>query len=265
VAISGLPPLNGLVSELLIYLALFRASDEQWLVSVLAAPALALTGGLAVACFVKVVGVVFLGVARAPEAARAHEAGRRMLGPMAVLVLACVFVGVGAPALAPALDRAVAAWAPGLEAPALRGIAPLSEVALTSAALLGVLGAAGFALAARGRARRGAPDVGTWDCGYAAPSARMQYSSSSFADGLVHLFGWALRPATRAPRVEGPFPTPGHFHSHTPDAVLDLGVTPVFRTLGRVFARLRPLQRGSVHLYLLYILATLLALLLFGR
>jgi hydrogenase-4 component B len=90
----------------------------------------------------------------------------------------------------------------------------------------------------------------------------MQYTSSSFADSLVRLFGWALRPDRHAPRLQGAFPTAARFESHVPDAVLDRGLVPGFALAGRWLGRLRPIQQGSVHLYLLYILATLLALLL---
>jgi hypothetical protein len=119
---------------------------------------------------------------------------------------------------------------------------------------------AGFALAAR---VRGVPsNIATWGCGYAAPSARMQYTSSSFAELLVGLLSWALRPNLHPPRLEGPFPKGAAFHSHVPDTVLDRAVLPTFSAIGRVFERLRPIQRGSIHLYLAYILGTLIVLLL---
>src|SRR5262249_31917742 len=77
VALCWLPPLNGLVSELLVYLGLFRQATSEssrlWLVGAFAAPALALVGTLAVACFVKVVGAVFLGEPRSEVAGAAHE------------------------------------------------------------------------------------------------------------------------------------------------------------------------------------------------
>jgi hydrogenase-4 component B len=262
VAICGLPPLNGLVSELLVYLGLFRATllghDPLWLVGVFAAPALALVGALAVACFVKVFGAVFLGTPRSDHAWGAEEALAPMLAPMAVLAAACFFIGSGSVIVVPILDRAIAAWS-GLAAPSLVGVAPLVTVSAVSGALLLTLLAAGaWLLRSRRSARR---DVGTWDCGYAAPSARMQYTASSFADSLVQLLGWALRPETHPPRLGTVFPGAAQFHSHVPDVVLDRGVRPAFTLIGRVAARLRPLQRGNVHLYLLYIVATLLALL----
>ncbi|MEI7816259.1 MAG: proton-conducting transporter membrane subunit, partial [Desulfuromonadales bacterium] len=82
VAICGLPPLNGFVSELLIFLGLFQGIQGEGgaaVVVTLATPALALLGGLAVACFVKVYGIVFLGVPRSEAHSARHEAGWAML------------------------------------------------------------------------------------------------------------------------------------------------------------------------------------------
>jgi hydrogenase-4 component B len=90
----------------------------------------------------------------------------------------------------------------------------------------------------------------------------MQYTASSFADTLVGQLGFALRPEEHRPQLHGPFPPPAAFTSHVPDAVLDSAIVPAFRGAGRLFARLRPIQRGKLHLYLLYILGALVALLL---
>jgi hydrogenase-4 component B len=90
----------------------------------------------------------------------------------------------------------------------------------------------------------------------------MQYTSSSFAGTLVSLFGWALRPSAQSPELSGPFPVPAAFHSHVPDAVLDRVLLPSFAFTERLLARLRPIQHGNVHLYLLYILGAVVALLL---
>ena len=87
-AISGLPPLNGFVSEWLVYLGLFDAVGSRSPVAWVAVPAvllLAMTGALALACFVKVVGIVFLGLPRTDAVARAHECGWLMRVPMLVL------------------------------------------------------------------------------------------------------------------------------------------------------------------------------------
>jgi hydrogenase-4 component B len=135
----------------------------------------------------------------------------------------------------------------------------MAVVSATSAALLAGLALVGWWLAAR---RRASGTVGTWDCGYAAPSPRMQYTASSFAEMLVRHLGWALRPDTHLPRLSAPFPVAASFASHVPDTVLDRVVAPTFVAAGGVFDWLRLIQRGSIHAYLLYIVGTLLVLLL---
>ena len=264
-AISGLPPLNGFISELLIYVGLFRATTHGpgmlWMAAALSAAGLALIGALAVACFVKVFGAVFLGVARSESTARAHEADSRMVVPMGVLALLCAFIGLAPLAVAPVLDRAAATWAPEMSTLLSRSVvlAPLGWVTVVSLALTAAAFLGGNWLALRVRA---APaGVGTWDCGFAAPSARMQYTSSSFAQMLVGMFGWALRPTVHGQPPHGLFPSPGQFQSHVPDTVLDRLLVPGGRATERAFHRLRWLQRGSVHAYLVYILATLVWLL----
>jgi hydrogenase-4 component B len=268
VAICGLPPLNGFVSELLVYMGLFRSvaatPGRLWLVGAFGAPALALIGALAVACFVKVFGAVFLGQPRSSHATHARESGRAMLWPMAVLAALCAFIGLGALLVAPVLDRAVSVWSPewsGLRRP-LVALAPLAWVSLAALAALATIGIAAALLRGRIRARAAASPVGTWDCGYAQPTATMQYTSSSFAEMLVALFAWALRPSAHRPHLAAPFPHAEGFHSHVPETVLDLAILPPLRAVGRAFHWMHFIQRGTVHRYLLYILLTLLFLFL---
>jgi hydrogenase-4 component B len=266
-AISGLPPLNGFISELLIYVGLFRAttagSGRLWIAAALSAAGLALIGALAVACFVKVFSAVFLGVPRSEATAHAHEANWGMTAPMGVLALLCVFIGVGPLVVAPVLDRAAATWASemaGALSPAV-ALAPLRPVTLVAFLLGAMIVALGAWLLARTRV---AASVGTWDCGFAAPTARMQYTSSSFAEMLVGMFRWALRPSVHLRGPRGLFPVEGSFTSHLPDTVLDRALVPGSRAAARGFHWLRWVQRGSVHAYLLYILAVLVWLLVWN-
>jgi hydrogenase-4 component B len=267
VAICGLPPLNGFVSEFLIYLGLFRTlgldDGPSWPAAALAAPALALIGALAVACFVKVFGAVFLGTARSEPAGHAHEAPASMIGPMAVLAGCCFVIGLAPTVAAPALDEAVATFAPELTpvAPAVAAAAPLGLVSGLAVALVAALALAGFALWLHTRSHPTGTGP-TWDCGYAAPTRRMQYSSSSYAQMLVGLFAWVLRPRERQPRVAGLFPLKTSFHSEVPDPVLDEAVLPAFRHAAWLLSWFRVFQRGSIQAYLLYIFLALVALLL---
>jgi hydrogenase-4 component B len=267
VAICGLPPLNGFVSEFLIYLGLFGALSkvpgEAFPGVAFAAAALALIGALAAACFVKVYGAAFLGTARSDHARHAHESPAGMLGPMGVLVACCVLIGVAPGLVAPILGKAIAAWAPNLpDADArLASLAPLHWITIMGLLLVAGLLLLGGLLWQRLRTHAIA-QAGSWGCGYAAPTARMQYTSSSFAQMLVALFAWALRPRTHRPPAMPLFPAPTEFHSEVLDTVLDGAVLPVFRFGAWSVSWLRVFQQGSVQTYLLYIFVALIALLL---
>lgn len=264
-AISGLPPLNGFISELLIYVGLFRATTiwagSLWMASALSAAGLALVGGLALACFVKVFGAVFLGSPRSEATERAREANWKMVAPMGVLGALCALIGLGPLLVAPVLDRVATTWAPDLASGLARTatLAPLLPVSVVGVLLTTMIAATAGWL--RANARQASAAVGTWDCGFAAPSARMQYTSSSFAQMLVGMFRWALRPKVHWQRLQGLFPKTDRFESHVADPVLDEFLLPGGRAAARGLRWLRWLQRGSVHAYLGYILATLVFLL----
>ncbi len=259
VAICGLPPLNGFVSELLIYLGLFNGviQDLRGAAAIaLAGPFLALVGGLAVACFVKVVGVVFLGVPRTQQADQAHEAGTSMRSAMLILGLACALIGLFPLLVLPLLERAVTGWHP--EAGAVHsGQVPLGWVTLLGLGLL-LLVALLYRLFPRSSAD---PQSETWGCGYLAPTSRMQYSASSLAELLVGLFRGLLRPQQHLPDLQGSFPSQSRFETHVPETVLEQLYLPLFRWANDRLAVVRRLQHGHLHLYILYTLLTLIALL----
>lgn len=263
IAICGLPPLNGFVSEWLIYLGLFQGSQPlaASLPSVLlAAPALALTGGLALLCFAKVFGLTFLGTPRS-ELGAAHEAPRTMLIGMGVLLAACLAIGLLPGMVYPLLRAATLAWLPTAAPPAiaLAALAPAGSITLAALLLLLLLGFFTLKL----RPRQAFPSVPTWSCGYACPLPRAQYTASSFAELITGLFGWFLRPQTQEVKPQGEFPVQARFATHIPDLVLDLGITPFCSLLATAAAWLRHrLQHGIVGLYLLYPALTLCILLI---
>jgi hydrogenase-4 component B len=267
VAICGLPPLNGFVSEFLIFLGLFGTLDSTARPFVagaaLAAPALALIGALALACFVKVYGATFLGTGRSAQVQNARESPMSMLGPMGILAVCCVVIGLAPVLVAPLLGEAVAAWAPEVfdAGPRLAALAPLGWITVMGVLLLAALLAVAIALQVRLGARPLQAGV-TWGCGYVQPTPRMQYTSSSFAQLLVGLFRWVLRPHTSKPADLPIFPEKARFHSDVPDAVLDEAVLPTFRFWAWLFSWCRVLQQGSIQSYLLYIVVVLILLLM---
>jgi hydrogenase-4 component B len=258
IAICGLPPFNGFVSELFVYVGLFQAAlVDDMTASVIGAfgvPALALIGALALACFAKVFSAVFLGAPRSEHALHAEDARSSMTTPMVALGAMCAFIGMAPLAVTPLLEHATAAWARDMSLASLDSLAPVRVISASGAALLVAATACAWLVRSRVPAAVGP----TWDCGYASPSNRMQYTSSSFAGMLVGLFAWALRPRSTTIRLTTLFPSPARFHSEVPDVVLDRAILPASRLVARALVWFRWMQQGNIQIYLLYVLATLI-------
>jgi hydrogenase-4 component B len=175
--------------------------------------------------------------------------------PQLVLAGACVVIG-----LCPA-DAYQALTAATLVLGATAASAPGPELAVLGRIHLGLFVVLVLIYFWAARRRVPLPQRPTWDCGYVAPTARMQYTASSIAADLVGYFAPFLRPRTKPANVEGPWPASSQFASHVPEVVLELFILPLLRTVGRAIVWLRHLQRGTAHAYVLYVLLTLLVML----
>jgi hydrogenase-4 component B len=256
-AVCGLPPLNGFVSEWLEYLGLFEAAASRAAAPALALPAailLALAGALALASFVKAAGTVFLGAPRTQAAREAHECGPWMRGPMLVLAGICVAIGLVPVLVWPVLARAVGSWNPAWAA--VESPAPLRTLGLVHLVLafLALLAALLLWRRARENGLRRGP---TWDCGYAQPTARMQYTSGSFAGIGGGWFAWLFRPERRLRRPRGPFPAEASHFARVPESVLERVINPAGGALLRVALAARRLQHGRLQAYILYLVVGL--------
>lgn len=261
-AIAAVPPLNGFAGEFLLFAAGFagvRADGPTAAAGAATVAALALIGGLAAACFVRAFGIMFLGEPRTAQARGAREVESAMQWPLATLAGLCVVTGLAAPQILRAIARVVASIAPAAapSAPAALGgaVAAGAVAALLAAVLLLVRRAL--------LAKRTVAAAGTWDCGYALPDARMQYTATSFSQPLLD----TLRPGDPAAAPPGRphdlFAEPVTFDPAIPTAVrrrIDAGL----RAVAARLAQLRWLQHGRIHLYVLYIALTLLVLLIVG-
>ncbi|MEW6079230.1 MAG: proton-conducting transporter membrane subunit [Thermodesulfobacteriota bacterium] len=268
-AICGLPPFNGFVSEFLIYLAAFGLITGAGVPGgpmaggLIVLAALGLIGGLAAACFAKVFGIVFLGEPRTPQAAEAHEAPAAMRFSMITLAVLCIALGLAAP-LAVRLVLPAAGQ--------LLDSAQVSAVSLMAGGLLWKISWGGFAFIAvsgflwglrrrllTGRVNTTGP---TWDCGYAAPDSRMQYTASSFAWPVIDMFKWIIRPKLRVSVGQDFFPRRAGLSSHSSDPFRRNLFDPLFRAVSELARRTHVLQQGRNQLYVLYIAVTVLVLLL---
>lgn len=263
VAICGLPPFNGFASEFLIYVGAFKTilgSGGLALGGLLAVISLALIGGLAVACFTKAFGIVFQGEPRSLAAATAHEATVSMTGPMLILAGLCLAIGLGAVWVVRGLEPAVAQLMGPFAMPqAPHGLFPVSLAALLIALVAGTVGLA--VIRRRLLANRSVRETVTWDCGYAAPVASMQYTATGYAQPLTSAAQAILRPHIEAHPPQGIYPASASFEIHTPDVARTGLFDPGFRRTAGLLGWFRWLQQGQVHFYVLYIVVVLLVLL----
>ncbi|MDD2469069.1 MAG: hypothetical protein PHI97_34310, partial [Desulfobulbus sp.] len=218
---------------------------------------LALIGGMVLIVFTRTVGVALSGEPRTLAAAKAHEAGWRMVGPMAVLGGLCLFCGLFPALLMGPVSRVSELIAPGL--PHL-----LTEKALAPF-WLGWLGwgmVVCFALAAAWsrwlNSLGQAGSVPTWGCGYAFPTSRMSYSAEGFTElAETSLLCKCLQPEVQGGRSTSLFPKTATFRHRAPDPVLDSWYHPLFDWVAVFCISLRRLQSGSVPLYLFYMFITM--------
>lgn len=270
-AISGLPPFNGFVGEFLIMLACFEGvltgTGVMAIPSLIALGALALIGGLAPAVFAKAAGTVFLGEPRSKGAAEAKEASLPMIFSQVLLAVACVGLALVSPRIVaagvPAIDLVSGIRSLELSRGVITVFNPLFMIGLVSSALLLLLAMTAFL---RGRLPRA--DVErqgpTWDCGYAEPGARMQYGGSSLAQPLRDLFRGLFRPKERVEAPQGSFPKGGFYSSELPDLAERWLFEPLFAAFDWACHKLRPLQSGLLHTYIVMIMLAIVLMTLWA-
>ena len=263
---AALPPLNGFVSEWLLY----RAILGDWTASpggaglslAVAVLAIALAGALAILVFLRFFGTAFLGQERTASAAAAHDPSREMLAPMMILSALCLGIGLLPAGALWMAARATSFWIGSAALDGLAGAAPslwtMSAIGISGLALAAAL----FALL-RIPARSAVARPGSWGCGYARPSARMQYGESSLAQSLLGLVRGIVLQRRKLPSLAGPFPGVSAFESDTPDVVLDRAMLPAFDWVARGLTRFRQMHRGRgrVQIQILYLVVGLLVLL----
>ena len=259
-AVAGLPPLNGFVSEWMVYLGLFDAVTSRGAsagAAIFAALVLGTSGAIALASFVKAGATVFLGAPRGQRAAQAHESGWTMRGAMSVLAALCVLLALAPTLVWPALARASAAWHPAWQAmPVPAPLQAIGGAQLMLAVLLIAAGTYAWQRMRHGTVRRAL----TWDCGYAAPTARMQYSSGSFSGIIAGWSRWILRPQLVLRRPRGLLPSKAFRLERTPETVLDGVIAPISGLIMQTADGARRLQHGSLQAYILYVVVGLVAL-----
>jgi len=268
-SISGLPPFNGFASEWLTFqTALQIHGMENGILRSLipvSAAMLALTSALAVACFVRVYGVAFLGQARSRHVRHAREVSPGMCAAQAILAGLCLLTGVLPTWVLSLLDRIpqqlFGHGVPSLTAEGWAWLTPVSpDVASYGAPVVVVgIGAAWLIVSKllkrgeAGRIRR----CQAWDCGFSPLNPRMQYTGTAFAMPFRRVFGLLFHIGER---VEDNGKDVRHDLQIT-DRLWGLLYQPVARMVMASARRVRVMQSGRLRAYLAWSFGTLLVLL----
>lgn len=185
-AICALPPLNGFVSELLIYIGMFNGVSDghEVLYSIGGIIALSLIGGIVVLAFTKLYGVVFLGTPRSHHVAESTEVDNLRIGAMAIPAAIILIIGLfpqyairPIAIVAEAITGADKSIAVNHFAPTLSALSAAGWLLIAAILLL-------FALKHKLQSKRKIEQGPTWGCGFTATNTRMQYTGESFSEGL---------------------------------------------------------------------------------
>lgn len=283
VAISALPPLNGFVSEWMTFQALIlggaKMGGSKGLLTGVAASMLALTSGLAAACFAKAFGITFLGRPRSVQAEKATESPASMITSMLLLAMACVALGLAPGFAMRLLDAPTRQLLGGLGAsavvtthgplvlsgsPVIHNLEPTSISMTGVVILLALLSALAWAFRSwqRHGPRRSAP---TWTCGM-TPTSRFDFTATAFTKPMRLIFAAVYRPRRAITKETGPSPYVLRRLSYTGE-VVDLSETMLYMRLKNWITKtshgIRAYSTGRIHGYIAFVLCTLFFTLLF--
>lgn len=273
---AALPPGNGFVSEWLLLQAFLHQAADAGTVLTIAAPlgvaVIALTAGVGVAAFVKLVGTGFLARPRSPAAECAAESPRSMLAAMTLAATVCTVLAVVPSVTAPALASVTtslgnrdAVMGSGLVAVRLDAISATLHPLWIALALICLTIVVAAVARQVGKARRRAA---AWDCGDGPLTARMEYTATSYAEPLQRVFDDALEPVKDVDVthvLESQYMLSSiQYRQRIPDRVENRLYQPAIRAFERLGTAAKRLAPGVMHRYLAYMLTALIVVLIAG-
>lgn len=283
IAISGLPPFNGFASEWLTFQAIFAGIGSQTVfikaIFIIAGISLALTGGLAAACFVKAFGTTFLARPRSEEAKKAKESNFSLLFGMGILSILCLAIGVFSNFLIPLLtpisqslgnlaSKTAAITSDPISIHANNNFSLLSMPALFLGLILTL--AIVFIVVNTLMKKQKVALGKTWACGFYSVDSRAEITATGFSRSLILIFKGIFQP-TKQNSVEY---VDANIRYFTKSKTIILTTSniyenyiyhPIHRTVIYLSRQVKKIQSGNINQYLLYILLTLIALLVWAR
>jgi hydrogenase-4 component B len=265
-AITGLPPFNGFISEFIIYLGIYNwignASLAPLMAAIMSMVGLVLIGGLAMMCFTKAFGIVFLGTERHILPVHCKEVGFSQLLPLYLLAAVIVLIGIFPSAFMQMLKSPVSLFAGTGSLQYNPSSQPIFEtIQHLTRAVWGVILFALliFLLRKLLAGERKIEIQETWGCGYIAPTPKQQYTASSFIRTYSKLFGVFLLADKDVQEVEGIFPKGGRFLTHPYDKIEKWLIDKPLKFNQNFMGRFTFLHNGRLQVYILYGIIFILA------
>ncbi len=263
-AICGLPPFNGFISEFILYGGLYQgslqASPVKALILMLSILGLALIGGLALLCFTKAFGIVFLGNQRKSLPQQDWKEGPGNLIPLYINSGLILAIGLFPATFVKLLSAPLALFVPNFNQ-AFFDFELLQNLQQVSRATVGLFAVSFIVLGIRYLVtHRAVREVGpTWGCGYTGRMDKMQYTATSFVRMYRKLAAPALLVHRKNVEIHEIFPHEKRTYETHPEDALEINlIDKPINLLQRFLSLFRFIQNGKIQNYLLYGLVFLL-------
>lgn len=257
-AICGLPPFNGFVSEFLIYFGMFTGIQSAsfsfiWAI-ILSLFSLALIGGLAILCFTKAFGTIFLGTARSHYKHAPVEVNRFALVPLYFICTIMLVIGIFPKPFISAIFNIISLISNGQIVKPLTMHFPFDSIQMIGIWAMGfiILSAIIFIIRWAVTKKRIQVVGPTWGCGYTGETKKMQYTASSFVKSYSKLTERVLNIEHHKDKIEHIFPAKIHHQTHPYDKIEKLFIDKPLKVFRHFINRFAFLQNGSLQFYILY-------------
>lgn len=268
IAISGLPPFNGFISEFILYSGLYHWLQEVHLLSLIAISflilGLVMIGGLAMLCFTKAFGVVFLGNPRYQHKHEIHEVSTQQLIPLYVIVFFIVAIGFFPQFFVNLLIGPVSFLTGNTTVTGIFSTQTMEAMQQISWVAWGFIGLILIIFAIRKlvSVKHHQGEEATWGCGYTGSTTRMQYTASSFVRSYTKLFKPLLLSIKKEKKIQGIFPSDGFYGSHSYDKLEKWLIDRPILAFKTFMSRFIFLQNGKLQFYILYGIIFIIAIII---
>jgi hydrogenase-4 component B len=259
IAICGLPPLNGFISEFLIFGGLYNWLYSATLLSLITVVFIiggfVFLGGLAIFCFTKAFSIMFLGKSRSAGTVKISETGNWQLFPMYMAVILMIVIGLFPSLFLGVLQRPVNLFTHDIVFNLnLMKVGAIDSLWTINWIFLGfLLLIAALLLIRKYISRRKIIETGpTWGCGYGTSGSRIQYTGSSFVRSYTKLAKPVLDIEKKDVEIHEVFPGENHYETEPYDKIERVFIDVPLKLLNRVTDLFTFLQNGHLQRYILY-------------